>query len=101
MATFISLVSFTEQGIRDFRASPERADKFKSVAEDAGVKLKEVYWTMGAYDIVLIFEASDEQAVVAAMIGIGSLGNVRTQTLRAFDSSEMKEIISKVPKAKR
>jgi len=101
MATFISLVNFTEQGIRDFRASPKRADKFKSVAEGAGVKLKEIYWTMGAYDIVLIFEASDEHAVVAAMIGLGSLGNIRTQTLRAFGSSEMKKIISKAPKAKR
>jgi uncharacterized protein with GYD domain len=101
MATFISLVNFTEQGIQDFQASPERAAKFKSMAGDAGVKLKEVYWTMGAYDVVLLLEAPDDQAVVAALLGLGSLGNVRTQTLRAFNSSEMREIISKVPKAKR
>jgi uncharacterized protein with GYD domain len=97
MATFISLVNFTEQGIRDFKASPERAAKFKSMAQKVGVTLKEVYWTMGVYDVVLILEAPNEEAVAAALLGLVSLGNVRTQTLRGFTSSEMKEIISKVP----
>jgi len=101
MATFVSLVNFTEQGVRDFQASPERAAKFKSMAEVTGVKLKEVYWTMGAYDVVMILEAPDDQVVAAALLGLASLGNVRTQTLRAFNSSEIREIISKVPKAKR
>jgi uncharacterized protein with GYD domain len=100
MATFVSLVNLTEQGARDFQASPERAAKFKSMAEAAGVKLKEIYWTMGAYDVVMILEASDDEAVAAALIGLASLGNVRTQTLRAFNSSEMKEIISKMPKVR-
>jgi uncharacterized protein with GYD domain len=100
MATFISLVNFTEQGVRDFQASPERAAKFKSMAEKVGVKLKEVYWTMGTHDAILILEAPDDQAVTAALLGLASLGNVRTQTLRAFNSSEIREIISKVPKAK-
>jgi uncharacterized protein with GYD domain len=97
MATFISLVNFSEQGVRDFKVSPERATKFKSMAQKAGVTLKEVYWTMGVYDVVLILEAPDDEAVAAALLGLASLGNVRTQTLRGFNSSEMKEIISKVP----
>jgi uncharacterized protein with GYD domain len=97
MAIFISLVSFTDQGIRDFRASPDRAAKFKSAAQKAGVVLKEVYWTIGAYDIVLILEAPDDQTVAAALLGLTSLGNVKTQTMRGFNASEMKEIISKVP----
>jgi uncharacterized protein with GYD domain len=67
------------------------------MAENVGVKVKEVYWTMGVHDAVLILEAPDDETVTAAMLGLGSLGNVRTQTLRAFNSSEMKEIISKVP----
>jgi uncharacterized protein with GYD domain len=100
MATFISLVNFTEQGIGNFKDSPERAAKFKSMAEKVRVTLKEVYWTMGAHDAVLILEAPDDEAVAAALLGLGSLGNVRTQTLRAFNSSEIKEIISKVPKVK-
>ena len=97
MATFISLVNFTQQGVRDFKDSPDRGAKFKSMAEKAGVTVKEVYWTMGAHDAVLILEAADDGAVAAAMLGLGSLGNVRTQTLRGFNSSEIKEIISKVP----
>ena len=97
MATFISLVNFTQEGIREFKASPDRAAKFKSMAEKVGVTVKEVYWTMGLHDAVLILEAPDDEAVTAAMLGLASLGNVRTQTLRGFSSSEMKRIISKVP----
>jgi uncharacterized protein with GYD domain len=97
MATFISLVNLTQQGIQDFRASPERAAKFKSMAQKVGVKVKDVYWTVGAYDVVLILEAPDDESAAAAMLGLGSLGNVRTQTLRGFKASEMREIISKVP----
>ena len=93
----MGLVNLTQQGIRDFKDSLDRAAKFKSMAENVGVKVKEVYWTMGVHDAVLILEAPDDEAVTAAMLGLGSLGNVRTQTLRAFNSSEMKEIISKVP----
>ena len=97
MATFISLVNLTQQGIRDFKDSPDRAAKFKTMAEKVGVKVKEVYWTMGAHDVVLILEAPNDEAVTTAMLGLGSLGNVRTQTVRAFSASEMKEIVSKVP----
>jgi len=97
MATFISLVNFTQQGIRDFKDSPDRAAKFKAMAEKVGVTVKEVYWTMGVHDVVLILEAPDDKAVVAVTLSLGSLGNVRTQTLRGFNSSEMREIISKVP----
>jgi len=98
MATFISLVNFTEQGIRDLKDSPERAAKFKSMAQKAGVTLKEVYWTMGVYDVVLILEAPDDETVAAALLSLVSLGNVRTQTLRGFNPLEMKEITSKMPK---
>lgn len=97
MATFISLVNFTQQGIRDFKVSPARAAKFKSMAGKAGVTVKEIYWTMGAHDVVLILEAPDDEAATSTMLSLASLGNVRTQTLRAFNSSEMEEIISKAP----
>lgn len=97
MATFISLVNFTQQGIRDFKDSPDRAAKFKSMAEKVGAKVKEVYWTIGPYDVVVVMEAPDDETAAAVMLGLGSLGNVRTQTMRAFNSSEMEEIISKIP----
>jgi uncharacterized protein with GYD domain len=97
MAMFIALVNLTEKGIVAFKDSPSRAGAFKAMAEKVGVTVREVYWTMGAHDAVMILEAADDESVAAAMLGLGSLGNVRTQTLRAFSASEMKGIISKVP----
>jgi len=97
MATFISLVNLTEQGAKDLKASPDRAGKFKAGAQKAGVTVKEIYWTMGRYDVVMILEAPDDQTVVSVLAGLASLGNVKTQTMRGFNASEMKEIISKMP----
>ena len=97
MATFISLVNFTQQGIRDFKVSPDRGAQFKSIAEKAGVTVKEIYWTMGSLDAVIVMEAADDESTAAVMLKLGSFGNVTTQTLRAFTSSEIKEITSKIP----
>lgn len=97
MATFISLVNLTEQGAKGFKASPDRAGKFKEAAQKAGVTIKEIYWTMGRYDAVMVLEAPDDQTAVVALAGLASLGNVKTQTMRGFNASEMKEIISKMP----
>lgn len=97
MAKFVSLVNFTEQGVRQFKASPERAGDFMCMAEEAGAKVSEIYWTIGAYDVVITMEAPDDETAAAVMLALGSLGNVKTQTLRAFDSSEMKKIVSKAP----
>ena len=97
MATFISLVNLTQQGIQAFKDSPYRAAKFKSMAEKMGVTVNQIYWTLGAYDAVIIMEAPDDESAAAIMLGLGSLGNVRSQTLRAFNSSQMKEIVSKIP----
>jgi uncharacterized protein with GYD domain len=96
MATFITLLNFTDQGIRNVKDSPDRSDAFRSLAEKLGVTVKNVYWTVGHYDIVVVMEGSDE-AVTAALLKVGSLGNVRTETLRAFSADEMKRIISKMP----
>jgi uncharacterized protein with GYD domain len=96
MATFISLVNFTDQGIRNIKDSPGRYEAFKAVAEKVGGTVKSVYYTMGNYDMVLIVEGSDE-AAMTAMLKVGSLGNVRTETLRGFSVEEMKKIIGKMP----
>lgn len=97
MATFVSLVNFTQQGFRDFNVSPDRAAQFKSMAEKAGVTVKEIYWTIGSHDAVIVMEAPDDESAAAVMLYLNSFGNVRTQTLRAFNSSEIKGIISKFP----
>lgn len=95
MATFISLLSFTDQGIRDVKESPRRYEAFRVMAEKLGVTVKSVYYTVGHYDLVVVLEGSDE-AVTAALLKTGSLGNVRSETLRGFAVDEMKQIVSKM-----
>ncbi len=97
MATYLSLFHFTPQGAQNFRTSPSRANAFKSVAGKVGVTVKQVYWTLGDYDGVLIFEAADDETATASMLSLASLGNIRTKTLRAFTASEMETIIGKAP----
>lgn len=96
MATFISLLSFTDQGIRNIKQSPDRYEAFKAMAEKLGVTVKGIYYTVGSYDLVLIAEGTDE-AITTALLKTGSLGNVRTQTLRAFSVDEIKKILSNLP----
>jgi uncharacterized protein with GYD domain len=96
MATYVTLANFTDQGIRNIKDSPDRLGAFRAMAEKLGVTVKNVNYTVGAYDIVTVVEGSDE-AVTAALLKLGSLGNVRTQTMRAFSPDEMKAMISKMP----
>lgn len=95
MATFVTLANFTDQGARSIKDSPQRFEAFKAMAEEAGLVVKGAYWTMGAHDIVLITEGTEEAQMVASMKG-AALGNVRTQTLRAFTAAEMKKLVSKL-----
>ena len=96
MPTFVSLVNFTDQGIRDVKESPRRSEAFRAMAEKLGVTVKSIYYTVGHYDIVVTLEGSDE-AVTAALLKTGSLGNVRSQTLRGFSYDEMKKITGMMP----
>ncbi len=96
MATYISLMNFTDQGIRKVKDSPVRFKAFRAMAEKVGVTIKSVYWTVGNYDIVIVLEGPEE-AVTSALLKGGSLGNVRSQTLRAFTADEMKRMLSKIP----
>jgi uncharacterized protein with GYD domain len=96
MATYLVLGNFTDQGIRAVKDTTKRAEAFKGLAQKAGVKVKDLYWTLGQYDLVITLEAPDEEAVTALGLSAGSLGNVRTQTLRAFNSEEMGRILGKI-----
>lgn len=96
MATYCVLGSFTDQGVRNAKDSPKRADAFKEMAKKCGVTVKEIYWAQGQYDIVTILEASDDLAVTSLALSAGALGNVRTQTLRLFAAGDMKAIIAKM-----
>jgi uncharacterized protein with GYD domain len=96
MATFIALVNFTDQGIRNVKDSPDRFQAFKQLAEKAGVAVKSVFWTIGHYDLVVIAEGTDE-AMTSVLLKVGSLGNIRTETLRGFSADEFKQILAKMP----
>jgi len=95
MATYISLLRFTEQGIRNVKDSLDRYGAFKAMAEKLGVTVKGFYYTVGHYDGVVIAEGTDE-AVAAALLKAGSLGNVRSETLRAFTGEDAKRLIGSV-----
>src|SRR5499427_8495047 len=98
MATFITTLHFTEQGLKAVRDTCERAAAFKAAAKKLGVKVTGSYWTLGAFDGVIVCEAPDEATATAALLQLGSLGNLRTQTARAFDAAEMQKILGLLPK---
>ncbi len=95
MPTYISLVNFTDQGIRNFKGGWPRGRAFKDVVEQMGGNLVGLYYTMGSYDAVAITEGLDGETAIAATLKVSSLGNVRTTTLRGFDVEEMQRIIQK------
>jgi uncharacterized protein with GYD domain len=96
MAIYILLANFTEQGIRNVKDTTRRADAFKELAKGSGATIKDIYWTLGAFDIVAIAEAPDETVMTALGLALGKSGNVRTQTLRAFSQADMNQILAKV-----
>jgi uncharacterized protein with GYD domain len=96
MATYIVLGNYTDQGIRNIKDAPKRTEAVKEMAKKTGVTLKETFWTLGTYDFVSLIEAPNDETIIAFGMSVGALGNVRTQTLRAFSAGEMAGIIGKV-----
>lgn len=96
MATFITNIKFTQQGIKDIDHSTKRAAIFKNEAKKLGAKVKEIYWTLGDHDGLLILEAPDEATATAVILHLGAMGNVHTSTCRAYTAAEMEKIVSKV-----
>jgi len=93
MVTYVVLAKFTDQGVRNAKDSPKRADAYKQMAKTFGVTVKEILWTQGRYDVVTIVDAPDEAAAMSLSLSLGALGNVRTETLRAFSAGEMTKIV--------
>ena len=96
MPTYITLAKFTDQGIRTIKDSPKRAEAFRTVCEKLGGRVKGLYWTMGRYDVVAIVEAPDDVTMNAILYSLGALGNVRTETLRAFTRQETDAAVAKM-----
>src|SRR5215469_1515994 len=96
MATFITNIKFTQQGIKDIDHTTKRVAAIKAKGKKMGVKVKEVYWTLGDHDGVLIFEAADDETATTMLLHLGAMGNVHTSTCRAFTAAEMEKMLAKV-----
>jgi uncharacterized protein with GYD domain len=96
MPSYVCLIQFKDQGIRNIKDTVKRGDAAIAEAKKMGMKIVEEYWTMGAYDGVVIFEAPDDETMSAFVLKVGSLGNVTGQTLRAFRRNEMEQILAKI-----
>src|SRR5215831_125801 len=96
MATYVSLIQFADQGIRNVKDTVKRGEAAMAEAEKLGIKINEEFWTMGAYDGVVLFEAPDDETMTAFACKVSSLGNVKTETMRAFRKDEMEGILSKI-----
>ncbi len=97
MATYATLYNFTDQGIKAVKQSPTRLKAAIQAAENAGMKVHAAYYTVGPYDLVVISESDDEKAASAFTLSTGSLGNVRSLTMRAWTPSEFEDIVALMP----
>ena len=96
MTTYFLLVHFTDQGIRDIKDTIGRAEAFEQMAKKSGVTLRELFWTMGRYDVIAVFDAPDDVSAAALTLSASSLGSVRSEILRAFSFEDMKQILGKM-----
>jgi len=96
MATYILLGQFSDQGIRNVKKTTERAKSLREMAKKMKVTIKEIYWTIGHHDVITIAEAPDDETMTALLLSAGAVGNLRTQSLRAFSAEEMDRILAKM-----
>jgi uncharacterized protein with GYD domain len=99
MAAFITTIKFTDKGIQEIRDTVKRAAAFKSAAKKSGIKVAGIYWTLGPFDGVIIFEAPDDETATAAMLSLSAKGNVQTSTARAFEAAAMEKIVGMLAKS--
>ncbi len=97
MITYIGLLNFTDKGLQGIKDSTKRAAAAKEAAKKFGVNMREIYWTMGEYDLVCVLEADNEASLTAFNLAIAMQGNVRSRSLRAFSASEMETVLAKLP----
>ena len=96
MITYIGLLSFTDKGLHSIKDTTKRAAAAREAAKKHGVNMRDIFWTMGEYDIVCVLEAEDEAALAAFSLGTAVQGNVRTRSMRAFSAGEMDKILAKL-----
>jgi uncharacterized protein with GYD domain len=97
MPHYVTLVNWTDQGIRHVKDSPKRAEAFEAAVKAAGGSVKDVFLVMGAYDLVLVTELPSDEAVAKLTLSTAALGNVRTTTMRAFTRQQFRDIVASLP----
>jgi uncharacterized protein with GYD domain len=95
--TYISLVKFTDKGVQGAKQTTQRVAAWAAKVQSMGVTIKQMYWTLGEYDQVCVFEAPDDETAASVLLAADMLGNIRTQTMRAFTAAEMDKILAKIP----
>ncbi len=93
MATYLMLLNWTDQGIRNVKESPKRLDAAKKLAKDRGGEIKTVYMTHGSFDLAVVVEMPNDEKLASLVLKFGSMGNVRTTTLKAYSEDEYRKII--------
>ncbi|WP_129114329.1 GYD domain-containing protein [Halegenticoccus tardaugens] len=97
MSKYITLFEYTQRGIENVEESPNRLDSFREVVEERGGEIADFYLTMGAYDLVAVLEFPDDETAAKVLLGLGRLGNVTTETLKAFTEDEFESIVADLP----
>jgi uncharacterized protein with GYD domain len=95
MPSYVVLMNWTDQGVKSFKDSVDRADAAEIALSPAGIRFTDLRWTVGAYDLIATLEAPDEETLTAALLTLAAQVNLRTTTLRAFTAEEMRRVISK------
>jgi len=96
MANYVVLAHLTDQGIRAIKDTAKRAKAFRNAAKEMGANIKDIYWMLGQYDVILTLDAPDDETIASLMMKVGSLGNLKCQTARAFDETEIDALLSRM-----
>ena len=97
MPTYVVLVNWTEQGVQNAKDTVDRYERARGQLEGMGVRFVDVYWTVGPYDIVTVFDAPNDETLSAGLLALAGQGNLRTTTMRAFSAEEMRGIVGRIP----
>jgi uncharacterized protein with GYD domain len=95
MPSYVTLINWTEQGVRNYKDSISRYEAVASAGEGLGVRFTDIFWTIGPYDVVAVVEAPDDESLAAVLLTAAAQGNIRTTTMRAFRGDEMRDLIGK------
>jgi uncharacterized protein with GYD domain len=97
MPTYVALIDWTDQGVRDYKETVDRYEAAQGSLEELGVRFTDIHWTLGAHDIVAVIDAPDDETLAAGLLTVAGQGNIRSTTLRAFTADQMRAIVGKAP----